>query len=89
MPPTSVLAQIIVTISPLQEVFPARNEIVPMILPAAKVGQAYLTATTGYKFGVAGGTPPYTFQESPLIPLPPGMTLSSAGVAGRDSRTAG
>ena len=64
----------------MQEVFPAINGLFNAVIRAATVGQPYLSSTNGYKFGVAGGTPPYSFQESPLVPLPPGMTLSSAGV---------
>jgi probable HAF family extracellular repeat protein len=44
-------------------------------LPPAVQGQPYT-----YTYSVAGGTAPYTFVESPLYPLPPGMTLSSSGV---------
>ena len=44
-------------------------------LPPARTGTSY-----SQTLEVAGGTPPYTFSTTPLSPLPPGLTLSSAGV---------
>jgi hypothetical protein len=43
-------------------------------LPAGTVGTAY-----SFSLRMAGGTPPYTFTESPFNPLPPGISLSAAG----------
>ncbi len=42
--------------------------------PAGRVGAPY-----SYSFRVVGGNAPYTFQESPLYPIPPGLTLSTSG----------
>ena len=44
-------------------------------MPPAQVGAPY-----SFTFKVAGGTPPYTFTESPFLPVPLGLTLSSSGV---------
>jgi large repetitive protein len=44
-------------------------------LPPARTGTGY-----SYTFQPAGGTPPYTFSPVALAPLPPGLTVSAAGV---------
>jgi hypothetical protein len=59
-----------VPVSPMQLNFGQANT-----LPPARVGSPF-----SYAFQVAGGTAPYTFAVSPLYPLPPGLTLSTAGV---------
>ena len=61
--------------SPTQVVTPPSTALFIPDLPAATVGSAY-----SYTFRVAGGSAPYTFVESPLVVLPPGLSLSSAGV---------
>ena len=63
------------TISPHQLVSPPWGAIFTPFLPAGAVGTAY-----SFTYQVAGGTPPYSFTESLYYPLPPGLTLSSAGV---------
>lgn len=60
-------------VSPMQ-IFP---ETTAVFLPAVQVNAAY-----NYQLQVAGGKPPYVFVESPLYPLPPGMTLSATGLLG-------
>ncbi|MBI3207694.1 MAG: BACON domain-containing protein [Candidatus Solibacter usitatus] len=45
------------------------------VLAAGTVGSPY-----SYTFRIAGGIAPHSFSESPFLPLPPGLTLSSAGV---------
>jgi hypothetical protein len=47
----------------------------PSLFPFGNVGTAY-----SFTMAVAGGTGPYTYSTSPLAPLPPGLSLSSAGV---------
>ena len=44
-------------------------------LPGGQAGSPYSVVLKA-----AGGTPPYTFSESPFSPLPPGLSLSAAGV---------
>lgn len=62
--------------SPMQIVAtPYHGATSPNILPAGSVGTPY-----SFTFNVAGGAPPYTFMESPFLALPPGLTLSPAGV---------
>jgi len=52
-------------------------------LPAAPVNTVY-----SFTFQVAGGTPPYAFVESPFLPLPAGLSLSSTGtLSGTPSQT--
>ncbi len=46
-------------------------------MPPARTGTPYSFNWQAY---IYGGTPPYTFSTSPLSPLPPGLTLSPAGV---------
>jgi sugar lactone lactonase YvrE len=72
-----------VTVSPEQIVSPAWN-LGFSALPAAPSGTPY-----SYTFQVAGGTPPYTFVESPVATLPSGITLSSAGVVSGTTTDAG
>lgn len=59
---------------PFQLVAP-RAELFGTDLPSGQVGSVYTTTIR-----VAGGTPPYSFVESPLAPLPPGLSLSVDGV---------
>jgi hypothetical protein len=73
-----------VPVSSMQFVFPAAQSLDPPPLPAGHAGTAY-----SFTFGVAGGTPPYTFAESPVLPLPPGLTLSPAGVLSGTPSTTG
>jgi hypothetical protein len=61
-------------VSPMQVVSPAIRFQAPD-LPSGNVGSPY-----SFTFKVAGGTPLYTFSESPFSPLPSGLTLSPAGV---------
>jgi putative Ig domain-containing protein/all-beta uncharacterized protein len=61
-------------VSPMQVVSPAVRFQAPD-LPSGNVGSPYSVTLK-----VAGGTPPYTFSESPFSPLPSGVTLSLAGV---------
>ena len=61
-------------VSPIQVVTPF-DFVSAGDLPRAEVGVFYSTTIKA-----AGGTPPYTFVESPFSPLPPGLTLSSGGV---------
>jgi hypothetical protein len=44
-------------------------------LPLAQIGSNY-----SFVFAAAGGLPPYTFAVSPFGTLPPGLTLTPAGV---------
>jgi hypothetical protein len=62
-------------VAPMQSVAPATEAFVPPDLPAAQVGVFYSTTLK-----MAGGTPPYSFVESPFAPLPAWLTLSSSGV---------
>ncbi len=62
-------------VSSMQLLTPGQGGETSLGLPAGQAGSPY-----SYAFGVAGGTGPYTFTESPLNPLPPGLTLSAAGV---------
>ena len=70
-----------VRISPMQAITHGITQ-----LPAGRVGAAY-----SYTLQVAGGTPGYTFSTlSPtLSPLPPGLSLSAAGVIGELRRKPG
>jgi hypothetical protein len=63
-------------VSPMQIVSPPVEATVPPDLPIGEAGVPYPPST----LLTAGGTPPYTYVESPFVPLPTGMTLSSAGV---------
>jgi hypothetical protein len=54
------------------------------MLPAGRVGSAY-----SHSYRLAGGTPPYTFSTVPMYPLPPGLTLSSAGLLSGTPTAAG
>ncbi len=62
-------------ISPGQVVSPLINSGAIPVMPSARVGVPY-----SFTYKLAGGTPPYTFVEWTGNPLPPGLTLSSAGV---------
>jgi probable HAF family extracellular repeat protein len=60
--------------------------VLPMQLPhiISGAGAAYLPVATegsaySYSYNVAGGTPPYTFAESAIYPLPAGLTLQPNG----------
>ena len=44
-------------------------------LPGGELGIPY-----SFALKAAGGAPPYTFSQSPFVPLPPGLSLSAAGV---------
>jgi uncharacterized protein YhjY with autotransporter beta-barrel domain len=57
--------------------------IAPVTLPAGQVGQAYSGTLTA-----SGGTAPYTFNVSAGA-LPPGLSMSSAGVLSGQPTTAG
>jgi hypothetical protein len=59
---------------PMQIVSPP-VELIEFDLPSAQIGQPYSTTIK-----LAGGTPPYTFTQNPLLPLPAGLSLSSTGV---------
>jgi hypothetical protein len=64
------------TVVPFQMVSPPETiDFNGIDLPLAHVNAPYT-----FTFKVAGGTPPYTFAESPFNPLPAGMALSPAGV---------
>ena len=60
----------------MQVVGPKENPLGFNAKPSGSVSAAY----TGFSYRIAGGTPPYTFSESPYSPLPPGMTLSASGM---------
>jgi hypothetical protein len=63
------------TVSPMHLVQPVQSIFAGGVLPVGAVGSAY-----SFTYKIAGGKPPYTFAESPVNPLPPGMTLSAAGL---------
>ncbi|MBV8842327.1 MAG: putative Ig domain-containing protein, partial [Bryobacterales bacterium] len=71
-------------ISPMQVVSPRDYNPGNNLLPPATVGAPYT-----FTFNVVGGSPPYTFTESPTVPLPPGLTLSSSGVLSGTPTVAG
>ncbi len=62
-------------ISPMELVVPVPESLAFHALPVAHVGTPF-----SFTYKVAGGTPPYTFAESPYVPLPAGLTLSPGGV---------
>ncbi len=70
--------QFTLRVSPMQLVTPpvALTGVALIELPSGQVG----VALTPFTLKVAGGTPPYTFVQSSFAPLPPGVTLSTAGV---------
>ena len=63
-------------IAPMQIVSPAieLQGVASVDLPVGTVGAQYVFALKA-----AGGTPPYTFVESPFNPLPAGLTLGGDG----------
>ncbi len=62
-------------VSPAQLVAPPVRILAVRDLPGGQVNTPY-----EFTLKAAGGTPPYTFTESPDAPLPPGLTLSGEGV---------
>ena len=74
-PATSVDHAFTLNILPMQVVSPPVALIDSPDLPNGQTGAPYSTTIR-----MAGGTPPYTFAASPFSPLPPGLSLSSAGV---------
>ncbi len=70
--------------APMQLTNPGPTGLAGGIFPAGQVGTAYSVNLT-----VAGGTAPYTFSESPFNPLPPGLTLSAAGMLSGTPTAAG
>src|SRR5205823_7415579 len=71
-------------VSPMQVVSPPVVAFSFHALPSGQVSVPY-----SFTFKVAGGTPPYTFIESPFSPLPPGLTLSASGVLSGTPGTSG
>jgi hypothetical protein len=61
-------------VSTMQVTSPAIEVLNVMDVPAAREGTAY-----SFTFRVAGGTPPYSYTQSPWQPLPAGLTLSPDG----------
>ena len=68
--------QFTMRISPMQVVAPKEHSSGYNARAAGSVGSPYGPFT----FEIAGGSPPYSFTESPFTPLPQGITLSAAGV---------
>ena len=62
-------------VSPIQIVDPPVGAFVAPNMPYGHVGVPY-TAT----LKMSGGVPPYHVTQSPFAPLPPGITISDAGV---------
>jgi hypothetical protein len=62
-------------VSPMQVVAPRSFNPGVNLLAPGTVGQPY-----SFTVKIAGGTPPYTCNESPARPLPPGLTWSSGCV---------
>ncbi len=60
--------------SPIQTVVP------PELVSAGDLPRAEVDVFYSTTIKAAGGTPPYTFVESPFSPLPSGLTLGSDGV---------
>ena len=73
-PANFVDRQFTLRVLPMQVVSPP-VELFDAMLPAGEAGVAYSTTVR-----VAGGAPPYTFALSPFGAMPPGLTLSPAGV---------
>jgi hypothetical protein len=61
-------------ISPIQVVSPAENSFFQPTLPPGQIGSSY-----SFQFQAAGGTLPYSYAESSLYPLPPGLQLTPGG----------
>ena len=66
-----------IRVAPMQLVSPPVSLLLtaPRELPPGRAGVPY-----SFTLKAAGGTLPYTFAQSPFQPLPPGLSLSSAGV---------
>ncbi|PYR19514.1 MAG: hypothetical protein DMF98_24625, partial [Acidobacteria bacterium] len=75
-------------VAPMQIVPPPVGFLTPnatsRFLPSAQAGTAYSTT-----INVAGGEPPYSFSVPSTSPMPPGLTLSSAGVLAGTPTSAG
>jgi hypothetical protein len=61
--------------SPVDVVIPREQSLGFTPLPTGQIGAPY-----SFTYEVAGGTPPYTFTESPFSPIPAGLKLSTTGV---------